>query len=527
MNEVYDALNKEWKNACRMIFGQEAGELETYEKWLLEYNEAPLIRKSSATGKEIAYAVPYYRTGAKFSGFEEIDFQEKFAPLSINEIKDIDSAIVAIKERVIYTGNIVLGNSDHVFGSSNVSDSYFIYKSGRVDASKYIAYSMDVRLAERAFGCVMLGRGNEYVIKILGSRLSKRCFESWHFNECADCYYVSGCDGCHDCIFSFNLNSRAFCIGNLVLTREKYSKVKAQLIEQLASELENKKRLPSLMEIIRKCKGKPPSLKTDETQGVNPPGQRKEIIDQAFSKTCQVVLGRPLGTMDSLKHWLERNTYAIRTVPSAMSGIGALTSNYPPYLHAPLHRMVKLEEAYALEETIKISEKEALSITLHNAHEKIAPVAYMTIEKRVGIFENNIDDAINIDSVNCYRCSPSVEAKFCGYCFWPRNCEYVFGSQVLFQSTFCLKCYNSVKLIRCFEVDSSRDCSDCYFSHNIEGCQDCMFCFNVKSKRYAIGNVELPKGEYLRIKKFILAEIAVKLEKNKDLPLDIYNLGAK
>ena len=76
-------------------------------------------------------------------------------------------------------------------------------------------------------------------------------------------------------------------------------------------------------------------------------------------------------------------------------------------------------------------------------------------------------------------------------------------------------------------MDSCRDCSDSYFCHNIENCDNCMFCFNIKSKRYAIGNVEYPKEEYLKIKKLVLAELVSKIEKDKKLEMDIYNIGCK
>jgi hypothetical protein len=52
-----------------------------------------------------------------------------------------------------------------------------------------------------------------------------------------------------------------------------------------------------------------------------------------------------------------------------------------------------------------------------------------------------------------------------------------------------------------------------------------MFCFNVKSKRYAIGNVELGRDKYLEVKQKVLEEIVKKLEKNKSLEISIFNLG--
>jgi len=76
-------------------------------------------------------------------------------------------------------------------------------------------------------------------------------------------------------------------------------------------------------------------------------------------------------------------------------------------------------------------------------------------------------------------------------------------------------------------MDNCRDSSDCLFCHNVENCGNCLFCFNVKAKHYAIGNVEVGKEKYEEIKKMVLEEISKKLEKEKNLDLDIYSLGCK
>ncbi|MFA6530582.1 MAG: hypothetical protein WCT31_02540 [Candidatus Micrarchaeia archaeon] len=87
-----------------------------------------------------------------------------------------------------------------------------------------------------------------------------------------------------------------------------------------------------------------------------------------------------------------------------------------------------------------------------------------------------------------------------------------------------MNCYNSYRLARCFEVDTSEDCTGCYFIHNCENVHDSMFCFNVKSKRYAIANVELGREKYMKIKERIVNEIAGKLGKDKKLELSIYDI---
>jgi hypothetical protein len=54
-----------------------------------------------------------------------------------------------------------------------------------------------------------------------------------------------------------------------------------------------------------------------------------------------------------------------------------------------------------------------------------------------------------------------------------------------------------------------------------------MFCFNAKNLRYAIGNVEVGREEFMRVKGLVQSQIVKGLEKNKSLPWDIYTIGAK
>ena len=95
------------------------------------------------------------------------------------------------------------------------------------------------------------------------------------------------------------------------------------------------------------------------------------------------------------------------------------------------------------------------------------------------------------------------------------------------KSSFGINIYNSNAIARGFEVDGCLSSSDIYFCHNSENLRDCMFCFNAKNLKYAVGNAELGKEEYARVKKLVLSEIGARLEKDKKLPWDIYSIGAR
>lgn len=87
-----------------------------------------------------------------------------------------------------------------------------------------------------------------------------------------------------------------------------------------------------------------------------------------------------------------------------------------------------------------------------------------------------------------------------------------------------MKCYDSVKLTRCFEVDGGRGCADTYFSHNVEGLQNAIFCFNVKSKRYAVGNAEIGPEQFMKVKKMVQEWAYEELTSKKMLPVSVYDV---
>jgi hypothetical protein len=173
---------------------------------------------------------------------------------------------------------------------------------------------------------------------------------------------------------------------------------------------------------------------------------------------------------------------------------------------------------------MSLDEGEVAGLSFGKAPQAINPIAYFCATWRTGKLSNDIEAPLAIDSSDCYHGTLFMLSKLCAYCLMPRNCEYLFGCREARESKFSVNCHFSTKVSRCFELDNCNNCSDCLFCHNVENCTECMFCFNVKAKRYAVGNVEYPKEEYLRLKKLILAELAGRLEKDKTLGPSIYNL---
>ena len=507
-----------------MLFGEEVGELEECSAWLSELIEPINFRKSSISGDEVVSAPTDYCSSAKWLSFNEVDFNKKYGPLGINEIKDIDSLVAAVSERFCYSGNIFFGNFGFIERSSNINDSYYVYNCGRNGNSKFIAYTAMGRVDENTFGCNVAAE-SKFCVKCTRVLRSTRCFEVWHSVNTSDCYYSSGLDSCQSCMFSFNAKNLRNAIGNLALAPSKYKSIKDKLISEMAGELHKKKRLPALVDIAKKAKASKPAIGATEMQ-LSGEGKDKEPIEKAFLNVTSTLFSKPLvGGMDAYSSWLSRHTRPILERTSAASGRRLVVASFASIPNLPKGRFLHLHEALALGEKIKISASDAESLSLSNAHEKLAPLLFFNVEMREGQNKNIIDCTITVDSSDCYRSSAVVYTKFCGYSFWLRSCQYLFGCDSPFDSTYCINCYSCTQLTRCFEIDCCGYCSDSYFCHNCENVRDSMFCFNVKNLKYSIGNSEFSREEYLKAKSSLLSQISDELNKSKDLKYDIYNIG--
>jgi len=244
-NATYKEVNKEWKATCRILFGTEVGELDEYSGWLSSLNDKFFTRNSSLSGKQVVFGTDAYCPGAKIISFDEVDFTKRFEPLSINEIKDMDSILEAVSERAYYCGSIIIGNSKFVESSSSVADSFFVYRSVKISGSKNIAYSQYLRLCENVFG-TNEGGSSKFCIRGSAHYFNQRSFELWIGGNSSDCYYSYGLDACKDCMFSFNLVGKMNAIGNMQLPKDKYLSIKRKLLSEMAQELEQNERFKRL-----------------------------------------------------------------------------------------------------------------------------------------------------------------------------------------------------------------------------------------------------------------------------------------
>ena len=241
-----------WKRTCSVLLGQEAGELPEFEQYLQLVTEKTRKVRSCLSGREV-YAPEFnFPSCARFISADEIpSFEKKLSamPLSINEIKDFDSLVSAMSERVCYSGNVVLGNSGSVERSSRCMNVWFATGCADVYDSKFAAFCSDLRYVEFMFGC-SIGSESSFCIHSMEMFRVQRCMETLRTYTSRDCYYTASCDDCHDCMFCFNLKDRKSSIGNIELPKEKYAQMKGKLVSEMLDDMRKKKSVRTIIDII-------------------------------------------------------------------------------------------------------------------------------------------------------------------------------------------------------------------------------------------------------------------------------------
>ncbi|MEM2137805.1 MAG: hypothetical protein QW568_01840 [Candidatus Anstonellaceae archaeon] len=512
-------LDKAWNSTCRVLFGREIGPLEKYRDWLGVHLPKPARRKSRLSGKEVILAMDSYSRNARFLSEKEVVQNRNYA-LNINEIKDIDSIAEALAGKCEYVGNRFLGNSAYVEESDIVIDSQYVNNSTNIEESMYVDSSFMIRKGSKyIFGSGYMGV-SEFIVRVVGTFNSKRCFESYFVPDSSDIFFSESCFGCRELMFCFGQRSTSYRIGNLALPKDNYRQLKAKLLSEVASELEKEGRFPTLLEMAGESAETAGKLEVEEEKLE----QSMAPMEKGFASACNVVLKRNIGSIRQYEGWLSQNTGELLPLKTPFGRVVQCPKDFAYVPSVPKGRMVNFAEMIALGKK-SLAENEIQ--TLGGIRKAIGKIGYFTLELFDGENLNYIDSPLVYHGTNIYKTYDVTHGENTGVCFLALNSKYVYGSYRILESQFSLKCYNSLYLNRCFELDSCSKCSDSYFCHNSEALQDCMFCFNMKGRRHFIGNTDVGKEKYAQVKGTVLAQIGEELEKKKSLKWNIFNIGAR
>jgi hypothetical protein len=517
------AMDKAFRDSCRIIFGREIGGLKEYAEYLGEYTLPYHCGKSCVSGKEVVTTLEYPK-GAKLVSQDEVGGLE-FEKVDTNKIKDIDSLLEAVKENIVYCGNRRFGKNVNVERSDNLANCQNVWDSQSVFHSRFCAYTSLSRECDHCFGLFAHPFARFSMRCVWGMDIT-RCFEGYCCNNSSDCLFSYNMGGCSSTLFSFNLRNARNVIGNVELPKEKYAELRAKLVGEISEELERDRKFPSLIEIVREYCG----VGGGAPEYLECRGAREEKtgrISESFGVASKIVLGKDIGGIIKYEDWLLEGSVPVRVVSGA-DGKEAhrIDSVVPGLKDVAQERFVGGEEALRLGRQKKARIREGAG--LEEIFWEAGKIGYFTHEFRMGSSMGLVDTPISYSSVDTYKVFDTTNSKHSGCTFTSIESEYVFGGKYrILHCRMCINCYESTSLSNCFEVDSSFGTVNSFFCHNCENLDGGILCFNVKGKRYAVGNTEVGREEYLRIRKILLDYILGELESKGRLGLSILSLGGK
>lgn len=510
-----------WKSTCRVVLGGEIGELEEFKDYLLGHHYSYRAAHSSVSGKSVALSSQRYCENARVISQDEINWNAKYGPLDINDVKDLNSLISSLQERFRYTGNKIFGTSKFVEDSDNCTDAFYVKGSHTIVGSKYVAYSSFIRNeSSHIFGSGTLIYGN-HLIGIVGGEHLARSFESSLSIYSSDLFFCYNCTNCTQAMFSFNMRSKKYCIGNLELEKGKYLKIKEKLLEEAREYLKKHKKFYSVFDFAA------PTIKEIGTISIAPekPGKiDMHNTETAFKATTHLILGKELSPMKKYERLLSERSEPVKKIKTAF-GSEAYYCNYFWCKGVLRERMVTQEEAFEVAKRhIELEDCEEISV--NSILSKLGPIAFYNVDYDTGENKNMAETPMKYHSTDCFRVGDATFSKKCGYCTHAQNCESIFGCSVLMvESSFSIRCHDCVKVSYSMDMDCCKNCFRSMFCHNCENISDCMFCFNTKNKTYAIGNFEVGREKYLKVRKMVTDELLQRLEKTGTFGFDICNLG--
>ncbi len=511
-------LQEAFDTTAKVIFGRELGRLDDFAPYLKEIMSPYQMQKSAISGKEVMLSSDFYPEGAAFVSQDEVG-KLKFEPLTINEIKDIDSLFESVHGRAIYCGNKLFGRNNDVQEVDNCVDCTNVRHATNVFSVKHGAYLSYLRESEHVFG-VWGFPNSQFSIRVGEGVRSSRCFESYYCTDISQTYYVFNCIGCQDCMFSFNLRSGRHRIGNLQLSKEHYRQLKAKLVDEMADELSRKKKLFSVVDLA--FYGRDKKDMPEEKIAYCSPVPHK--VEEAWSSASRIIFGKEHKGVRNFAGWLSRYSVKVKKIKGALGSPTYKVEQLPIIGRLPGDRLVTLEEGVELAKK-PISLKEGSRPSLQELLPKIAKIAYFSVEFVDGQNENCVDTPSIFTGSNNYKVWDVTNGKCSAYTGGVVHSEHIFGSGWrMLRCQFCVCCNDSTSIKGCFEVDSSYSTRDSYLCHNVENCENCILCFNAKSLRYAVGNTEVGKGEFLRMKKMLLDYINGELGLKKSVDFGVFSL---
>ncbi len=246
--------------------------------------------------------------------------------------------------------------------------------------------------------------------------------------------------------------------------------------------------------------------------------QTYEALNKAWKSTTAVLFGSPMGELSEYEPYLKGAAIG-QTVESCFSGkkLWVVSEQYDRKARFFDYNLEQAGFAEIAARPFDINRIKDMDSLVETLKERFVYSGNKTLGN-----SSNVEHSDAVVDSNCIlNSSIVVRSEYVAYSYLMRENRHTFGSTSSGQSSHIVRCFYNNSLNRCFECSASIGCSDCYFSYNLRNCTDCLFTFNVWAKRYLVGNVQLGRDDYFRLKAKLVGEIAGELNSKKQFGLSI------
>lgn len=246
-------------------------------------------------------------------------------------------------------------------------------------------------------------------------------------------------------------------------------------------------------------------------------------INRAWEGACKAILGESIGEIGRYEKYLQKMVEPYRVEKSCISGKEvAVTGDY-----AKGSKFISGDE---IGEFSKIPGRKAIGINqakdIDSVIEAIGETACYSGNDVLGNSSQVANSNRVVDSNYVYKAHDVFYSQYVAQTYLSKYSDYVFGCESVGKGThFAIKSFETYEDVRLFECVRVYESSDCAYGANLENCRNCVFCFNLRSKSRCIGNLELPKEKYEKLKGKLLGEIREKLQKDRAVPSIVEIIG--
>ncbi len=237
-DELYGKLDTGWRTTCKIVLGQDIGELKDYEEWLLKNVPRPTIKNSIISGKNV---LCYNKYPQVIDENEVEQLKNKIAD-NVEDATSVEDLITKVKPLAVYVGNRSSGSILNAELCDYYWDSRHIYYSTYIRDAKYVAYSYDSRNCENVYGVSEFSSGS-FNISTYACYVTPVCFESLYAIESSNVMFSQNCENLNHALFCFNVQSLSYAVGNVEVGKKRYEQVRKMLLEHVVNELVETKNL--------------------------------------------------------------------------------------------------------------------------------------------------------------------------------------------------------------------------------------------------------------------------------------------